>query len=79
MDPGHPWVKFTLLSFENTLEKKVAFLLNLGGYVPNYAFRHALCLPTIWVPHSYGGCCQHAPNEHLMEKIVIPIKWLACF
>jgi hypothetical protein len=22
-------------------------------------------LPTVWVPHSYRGCSQHAPNEHL--------------
>jgi hypothetical protein len=22
-------------------------------------------MPTIWVPHSYRGCSQHAPNEHL--------------
>ncbi len=22
-------------------------------------------LPTIWVPHSYRGCSQHAPDEHL--------------
>jgi hypothetical protein len=24
-----------------------------------------LGLPTVWVPHSYPGCSQHAPNEHL--------------
>lgn len=24
-----------------------------------------LALPTIWVPHSYPACSQHAPNEHL--------------
>ncbi|MGI9333312.1 MAG: M20 peptidase family dipeptidase, partial [Gammaproteobacteria bacterium] len=23
-----------------------------------------LGLPTIYVPHSYPGCSQHAPNEH---------------
>jgi hypothetical protein len=21
---------------------------------------------TIWLPHSYAGCSQHAPNEHLL-------------
>jgi hypothetical protein len=25
-------------------------------------------LPTIWVPHSYAGCSQHAPNEHILEE-----------
>ena len=26
-------------------------------------------MPTIWVPHSYLGCSQHAPNEHLPVEI----------
>ena len=26
---------------------------------------HELGIPTIWIPHSYPGCSQHAPNEHL--------------
>ncbi|HTO80792.1 MAG TPA: M20 peptidase family dipeptidase, partial [Methylomirabilota bacterium] len=28
-------------------------------------FSEGLGLPTIWVPHSYLGCSQHAPNQHL--------------
>jgi hypothetical protein len=26
-------------------------------------------LPTVWVPHSYPGCSQHAPNEHLLAPV----------
>ncbi len=70
MAPDHPWVKFATASFENTLEKSVTFLPNLGGTLPNDAFSQILGMPTIWVPHSYGGCNQHAPNEHLLPKIV---------
>ncbi|MEY9324404.1 hypothetical protein AB7M37_006307 [Sinorhizobium fredii] len=40
-------------------------LPNLGGSLPNDIFSEILGLPTIWVPHSYPGCSQHAPNEHL--------------
>ena len=29
----------------------------------------ALALPTIWVPHSYPGCSQHAPNEHILLPV----------
>ena len=29
-----------------------------------------LGLPTVWVPHSYPGCSQHAPNEHVPVHIV---------
>ena len=69
MDPDNPWVEFTTSSFETTLGKKVAFLPNLGGTLPNDAFSHVIGLPTIWVPHSYGGCSQHAPNEHFLGPI----------
>ncbi len=44
---------------------KPAILPNLGGSLPNDIFSEILGLPTIWVPHSYPGCSQHAPNEHL--------------
>lgn len=69
MDPDNPWVGFTISSFEATLDKSVAFLPNLGGTLPNDAFSHVIGLPTIWVPHSYGGCSQHAPNEHFLGEI----------
>ena len=26
-------------------------------------------MPTIWIPHSYTSCLQHAPNEHILESI----------
>jgi hypothetical protein len=35
------------------------------GSLPNDVFSELLELPTVWVPHSYRGCSQHAPNEHL--------------
>jgi len=69
MDPDNPWVEFTTSSFETTLNKKVAFLPNLGGSLPNDVFSHIIGMPTIWVPHSYGGCSQHAPNEHFLGEI----------
>ncbi len=69
MAPDNPWVKFVTSSFETTLAKKVAFLPNLGGTLPNDVFSKIIGMPTIWVPHSYGGCNQHAPNEHFLEKI----------
>ena len=27
-----------------------------------------LNLPTIWIPHSYAGCSQHAPDEHSLQS-----------
>lgn len=69
LSPDNPWVKWAVDSFEKTSDKKTAFLPNLGGTLPNDAFSDILSLSTIWVPHSYGGCSQHAPNEHLLAPI----------
>jgi hypothetical protein len=32
-------------------------------------FIDILGLPTIWVPHSDGGCSQHTPDEHFLCSI----------
>ncbi len=69
MDPEDPWIKFAVSSVERTTGQKPAFLPNLGGSLPNDIFQHDLGLATVWVPHSYGGCSQHAPNEHLLAPL----------
>ena len=65
LDPDHPWVKWTAASIARTIGGPPAILPNAGGSLPNDIFSESLGLPTIWVPHSYLGCSQHAPNEHL--------------
>jgi hypothetical protein len=44
-------------------------LPNSGGSICNYIFQDYLGLPTIWIPHSYTGCSQHAPNEHILAPV----------
>ena len=44
-------------------------LPNIGGSLPNHVFTDILGLPTLWLPHSYPGCLQHAPDEHLLAPI----------
>ncbi|GJD54731.1 M20 family metallopeptidase [Methylobacterium dankookense] len=61
-----PWVGWALASIEATTAKRPALLPNLGGSLPNDAFSEILGLPTLWVPHSYPACSQHAPDEHLL-------------
>jgi acetylornithine deacetylase/succinyl-diaminopimelate desuccinylase-like protein len=70
MEPDNPWAQWAISSVAKTCGQKPAFLPNLGGTLPNDAFSHVLGMPTIWVPHSYGGCSQHAPNEHLLAPVV---------
>ena len=52
-------------SVETTMGAPPAILPNLGGSLPNTIFSERLGLPTIWIPHSYPGCRQHAADEHL--------------
>jgi acetylornithine deacetylase/succinyl-diaminopimelate desuccinylase-like protein len=70
LDPESPWVKWTAQSIERTTGKKPAILPNLGGSLPNEVFSETLGLPTVWIPHSYAACSQHAPNEHLLAPVV---------
>ena len=69
LDPDHPWVKWTAASIARTTGAKPAILPNLGGSLPNDVFADVLGLPTVWIPHSYAACSQHAPNEHLLAPV----------
>ena len=66
IDPDHPWVRFVATSLTKTAGKAPHILPNLAGSLPNDVFTDILGLPTVWVPHSYRACSQHAPNEHLL-------------
>ncbi len=67
--PDHPWVQWTVGSLERTLARRPMIVPNLGGSLPNDVFAQTLGMPTIWVPHSYASCSQHAPNEHLLASV----------
>ncbi len=69
IDPADPWVTWAKLSLERSTGRLPTVLPNLGGALPNDIFTDVLKLKTIWVPHSYAGCSQHAPNEHLLAPI----------
>ncbi|PIW26656.1 MAG: hypothetical protein COW30_13845, partial [Rhodospirillales bacterium CG15_BIG_FIL_POST_REV_8_21_14_020_66_15] len=69
LEPDTPWAKWAIKSLTRTAGEEPAVLPNLGGSLPNDCFAHILGLPTIWVPHSYPACSQHAPNEHILEPV----------
>src|SRR6266436_4941662 len=68
-DFDSPWINWTAESIRQTTGKAPAVLPNFGGSLPNDVFSDSLGLPTIWVPHSYPGCSQHAPNEHILLPV----------
>ena len=65
-DPDDPWVAWTLRSMEQTLGCRPNLIPNSSGGLPSQIFANALDIPVIWIPHSYGGCRQHGPDEHLL-------------
>ena len=68
-DFDSPWINWAAESIRQTTGKAPAILPNFGGSLPNDVFSEGLGLPTIWVPHSYPGCSQHAPNEHILMPV----------
>ncbi|KPH97898.1 peptidase M20 [Actinobacteria bacterium OK074] len=64
-----PWVGWAKAVLERAVDRPVTVLPNIGGSLPNSVFTDVLGLPTLWLPHSYPGCLQHAPDEHLLAPI----------
>lgn len=69
LDPSSPLMQWARDSVGRSVEAAPNVLPNLGGSLPNDAFTDVLGMPTIWVPHSYGSCSQHAPNEHMLAPL----------
>jgi hypothetical protein len=40
-----------------------------GRLAAERRFSDVLGLPTVWIPHSYASCSQHAPNEHMLAPV----------
>jgi acetylornithine deacetylase/succinyl-diaminopimelate desuccinylase-like protein len=70
MDPDGPWPKLIAASVLLTTGQMPMIVPNAGGSLPNDSFADTLGLPTIYIPHSYSGCSQHAPNEHALMHLV---------
>ena len=70
LDLDNPWVDWTLASMQRSAGQPATLLPNLAGSLPNDIFADQLGLPTLWIPHSYPACAQHAPNEHLLAPVV---------
>ena len=69
LDLDNPWVDWALRSIETSCGRPADLLPNLAGSLPNDIFARLLGLPTLWVPHSYPACAQHAPQEHLLAPL----------
>ncbi|WP_313812088.1 M20 family metallopeptidase [Glutamicibacter sp.] len=70
IEPDNPWVQWASTSITDTIGYSPVVLPNIGGSLPNQVFEQTLDLPTLWIPHSYPGCKQHAPDEHALEPVL---------
>lgn len=68
-EPDHPWVAWAVNSFQQTSDIKPAVVPQMGGSICNDVFTEILGMPTLWVPHSYASCSQHAPDEHILMSV----------
>jgi hypothetical protein len=68
-EPNHPWVKFVADSLRRSSNAKPAIVPQMGGSICNDVFTDVLGMPTIWIPHSYASCSQHAPDEHILMPL----------
>jgi hypothetical protein len=64
-----PWVSWARAALDAVAGRPVALLPNFGGGLPNHVFTDVLGLATLWLPHSYPACRQHAPDEHLLAPV----------
>ncbi|MEK9753252.1 MAG: M20/M25/M40 family metallo-hydrolase, partial [Rhodospirillaceae bacterium] len=65
-DPDHPWARWMLDALTRVSGEKPNVLPNSGGSICNDVFQDVLGIPFVWMPLSYTGCSQHAPNEHII-------------
>jgi len=70
LSPDDPWAQWAARSLQQSTGIKPMILPNTGGSLPNDVFADVIGVPTVWVPHSYGACSQHAPDEHMLTPVV---------
>jgi acetylornithine deacetylase/succinyl-diaminopimelate desuccinylase-like protein len=68
-EPDHPWARFAAASLQRSSNAKPAIVPQMGGSICNDVFTEILGIPTIWIPHSYAACSQHAPDEHILLSL----------
>ena len=55
---------------EQSLNTRVQVTPNASGGLPGDVFVDLLGTPLVWVPHSYNGCKQHGPDEHVIPALM---------
>jgi acetylornithine deacetylase/succinyl-diaminopimelate desuccinylase-like protein len=69
-EPDNPWAELVQRSLTRSSNARPAIVPQMGGSICNDIFTDTLGMPALWLPHSYAGCSQHAPDEHVLMPVV---------
>jgi acetylornithine deacetylase/succinyl-diaminopimelate desuccinylase-like protein len=69
-DPDHPFAKWMKGAVERNSNHPCGVLPNGGGSNMTYILQYIVGMPCVWLPLSYAGCSQHAPNEHMLRPLM---------
>lgn len=61
-----PWAVWVREALTRAGARPPAVIPQMGGSICNEVFTDILGIPAIWIQHSYRGCSQHAPDEHVL-------------
>jgi acetylornithine deacetylase/succinyl-diaminopimelate desuccinylase-like protein len=67
--PDHTWAIWARNSMARSSNAPPAVIPSMGGSICNDLFTDLLGIPALWIPHSYAGCSQHAPDEHVLVPL----------
>ncbi len=69
-DPRHPFAQWMKSAVERNSNHPCGVLPNGGGSNMTYILQYIVGMPCAWLPLSYAGCSQHAPNEHMLAPLM---------
>ncbi|QPC44364.1 M20 family metallopeptidase [Kaustia mangrovi] len=69
-DPDHPWAKWVEAAVGRAGGTPPVVTPSTGGSICNDVFAEVLQIPFVWLPLSYAGCSQHAPDEHILVPLI---------
>ena len=69
-DPRHPFAQWMKGAVERSSNHPCGVLPNSGGSNMTYILQYLVGMPCVWLPLSYAGCSQHAPNEHMLRTLM---------
>jgi acetylornithine deacetylase/succinyl-diaminopimelate desuccinylase-like protein len=69
-DHRHPWARWVKGAVERNSNQPCGILPNGGGSNMTYILQYIVGMPCAWLPLSYAGCSQHAPDEHILVPLM---------